>query len=227
MDAPAPLQDIVRQHYLFADLSAAQQDRILENSALVRLDSGEMLFNRGDPARHFYLVMHGRVELCLLSPAGDKKILDVIGPGKTFGEAIVFHRQKFFPVCAMGMEASELCRIESEAYLSVLTEDVNACLALLGNVCRRLHYQVLEIEDLSITNATHRLVRYLLEKLEVTSGDRGRIELDLPRQDIASRLSVKPETLSRLLKRLVTEAVVRVDGRRVDVLSVERLRRFE
>jgi CRP-like cAMP-binding protein len=51
--------------------------------------------------------------------------------------------------------------------------------------------------------------------------------LDLPRQDIASRLSVKPETLSRLLKRLVTEGVVRVDGRRVDVLSVEQLRRFE
>ena len=86
---------------------------------------------------------------------------------------------------------------------------------------------MLEIEDLSITNATHRLVRYLLEHLQPTGEDRGRIDLDLPRQDIAARLSVKPETLSRLLRRLVDEKVLAVNGRRLEVISLEQLRRFE
>lgn len=227
MDTAPLLQQVVRHHFLFSGLSAQQQDRILEHCSLVRVGGGEMLFNRGDPARHFYVVIQGKMELCLISPMGDKKILDVIGPGKAFGEAIVFHRQKNFPVCALGMEPTELCRIESETYLSVLSQDVNACLVLLGSVCRRLHSQVLEIEDLSITNATHRLVRYLLEHLQPTGEDRGRIDLDLPRQDIAARLSVKPETLSRLLRRLVDEKVLAVNGRRLEVISLEQLRRFE
>ena len=102
-----------------------------------------------------------------------------------------------------------------------------ACLALLGDVCRRLHWQLQEIENLSITNATHRLVRFLVDQLEMTGKNQATIELDLSRQVIAAKLSIKPETLSRLLRRLVNEHVLEVEGRRLKVLDVAGLKKFE
>ena len=227
MDANSNESALLRRNYLFAGLPPEDLDGIIENASLVTVRAGEMLFNRGEPARHFFMVIEGRIELSLVSPLGEKKIIDVISSGNTFAEAIMFNSQSLFPVCACGMENSLLVRIDNKKYLAALADNAGACLTLLGDVSRRLHWQLQEIENLSITNATHRLVRFLVDRLELTTPDKGVIELDLSRQVIAARLSIKPETLSRLLRRLVDEGVLQVDGRQLNVMSVDSLKRFE
>jgi CRP-like cAMP-binding protein len=227
MDTRSESADFLRRNYLFAGLPADHLEDIVEQASLMTVQSGQMLFNRGDPARHFFLVIEGRIELSVVSPTGDKKIIDVIGPGHTFAEAIMFRQQGAFPVSAFGMEDTQLIRIENQRYLQALKKDAAACLVLLGDVSRRLHWQLQEIENLSITNATHRLVRFLLERLEVTTEDRGIIDLDISRQAIAAMLSIKPETLSRLLRRLVDSGILVADGRSLHVSSVAMLKQFE
>ena len=49
-----------------------------------------MLFDRGQPARHFYIVVDGQVNLVLYSKAGEEKIVDILGPGQSFAEAVMF-----------------------------------------------------------------------------------------------------------------------------------------
>jgi CRP-like cAMP-binding protein len=227
MDMNSESAALLRRNYLFAGLPPDRLEGIIENASVVTVQVGQMLFNRGDPARHFFLVLDGRIELSVVSPTGDKKIIDVIGPGNTFAEAIMFQQQNTFPVCAFGMEDSRLVKVENQPYLEALRTDAEACLVLLGDVCRRLHWQLQEIENLSITNATHRLVRFLLDRLEMTGDDRGVIDLEMSRQAIAARLSVKPETLSRLLRRLVDGGILGAEGRCLNVISVAGLKQFE
>ena len=227
MDLQSNESTLLRQNYLFAGLPPEHLEEIIGRASLVNVRAGEMLFNRGEPASHFFLVVEGRIELSLISPTGDKKIIDVISPGNTFAEAIMFQRQSTFPVGAFGMETSLVIKIENQRYLAALNENAQACLALLGDVCRRLHWQLQEIENLSITNATHRLVRFLVDQLKMSGKNQGTIDLDLSRQVIAAKLSIKPETLSRLLRRLVNEQVLEVQGRQLKVLDVAGLKRFE
>jgi CRP-like cAMP-binding protein len=215
MDPQSNESKLLRQNYLFAGLPPEHLKEIIGRASMVNVRAGEMLFNRGDPASHFFLVVEGRIELSLVSP------------GNTFAEAIMFQRQNTFPVGAFGMETSLVIKIENQRYLAALNENAQACLALLGDVCRRLHWQLQEIENLSITNATHRLVRFLVDQLEMTGKNQATIELDLSRQVIAAKLSIKPETLSRLLRRLVNEHVLEVEGRRLKVLDVAGLKKFE
>ena len=82
-----------------------------------------------------------------------------------------------------------------------------------------------EVEDLTVQNATHRLVRYLT--LQLTEDGGTSFELRLSRQVIASSLSIQPETLSRLMRNLVKEGIIEVDGRTVHVPDVQRLKNFE
>ena len=84
-----------------------------------------------------------------------------------------------------------------------------------------------QIERLTIQNAHSRLVSYLLDHVVASNEDEATIRLDLPRHVVASRLSVTPETLSRLLRNLVDEGIVTIEDRLIFVHSLGRLRLYD
>lgn len=212
--------EALRGHYLFAGLDLSQLDTIAAASRFVRLSAAQTLFSQGDPARHFYLVIDGQIKLCLTSRNGAEKIVEVIYAGQTFAEAVAFMTAHRFPVSAIANEATKLLSIPSETYLGVLASSNEACFSLLGDVCRRLHARLADIESLTLQNASFRLVRFFLQRMEPDSPV---INLELSRQDIAARLSIKPETLSRIIRTMVDSGIIEVDGKLVTVLDREAL----
>ena len=227
MEKDSPQYHAVRQHYLFSGLEEPDFDRLVKTMSAERLDKGEVLFHRGDDAQHFFFVESGQIELSLISPGGHKKIVEVISHGRTFAEAIVFMRDHKYPVTAEALSDSVLFRIPNRAYLELLSDDSDACLRLLSDVCRHLHARVREIERLTIQNARSRLSSYLIDHIVESEDDEATIRLDLPRHVIASRLSVTPETLSRLLRTMTDEGILTIEDRVIFVHSLARLRPYD
>ena len=227
MDKSGTLYGLVRQHYLFAGLAEQEFEVLAGHMHEERLGKGEVLFHRGDNAQHFYFLESGQIELSLLSSNGQKKVIEVVGHHRTFAEAVMFMREGNFPVTAEALTDSVLVRVGNEAYRDVLNASPDACFRLLSDVCRHLHARVREIEHLTIQNASSRLSSYLLDHITDVRGDEATVHLDLPRQVIASRLSVTPETLSRLLRQLVDEGILTVEDRFIFVRSLARLRPYD
>ena len=226
METASPQFERIREHYLFAGLSQADFEALATQIALKKLDKGEVLFHRGDPAEHFYFLDTGLVELSLISPAGEKKILEVIGPGRTFAEAVAFMREARFPVTAEALDSSLLCQVPNMAYEHILRSDSDACLRLLSDISRHLHARVREIERLTVQNSRSRLASYLLDHVVETNDDEATVRLELPRHVIAARLSMQPETLSRLLRVLTDDGIITVEDRVIFVHSLARLRPY-
>ena len=67
----------------------------------------------------------------------------------------------------------------------------------MAQMSRRLHWQIAEIDRLTLHNAAFRVIAYLLDQVPSTDLDSSVIHLDTPKHVIASRLSITPETLSR------------------------------
>lgn len=228
MDKNSSLFESVRRHYLFAGLDEESFDRLAAEMRVKTLDQGEVLFHRGDPADSFYYVDTGLIELSLISATGDKKTLEVVDPGRTFGEAVTFMQEVKFPVTAEALQDSQLCEIPNRAFLDMLRTNRDACMRLLADLSRHLHARVREIENLSIQNARHRLSSYLMDHIvDRRDGDQATARLELPRHVIASRLSIKPETLSRLLRSLVDDGIVSIEDRVVFIHSLDRLRPYD
>lgn len=227
MERESPQYAIVRQHYLFSGLEESDFDTLVDAMSEEKFGKGEVLFHRGDAANSFYFLETGQVELSLISPAGQKKVIEVVSPNRTFAEAVVFMRETRFPVTAEALLDSVLYRIPNEAYLNVLYGNPDACLRLLSDVCRHLHARVREIERLTIQNARSRLSSYLVDHIVAAEDDEATIRLDLPRHVIASRLSVTPETLSRLLRNLTDEGILTIEDRVIFVHSLARLRPYD
>lgn len=217
----------MRQHYLFSGLEQADYDALTQRVSVVQLDKGEILFHRGDRAENFYFVNGGQLELNLIAPTGQKKVMEVIGPDRTFAEAVAFMREHKYPVTCEALSDSILCQIPNQAYLDIVYANPDACMRLLSDLSRHLHARVREIERLTVQNARDRLVSYLLEHIVESDDDEATIRVELPRHVIASRLSITPETLSRLLRNLVEDRILTIEDRVIFVHSLSRLRPYD
>ena len=227
MEKDTPQYERIRGHYLFSGLTDGEFESLAAEVAVETYDKGEILFHRGDTADAFFYIESGHVELSLISRDGQKKVVEVIAHGRTFAEAIIFMADAKFPVSAEALSDSVVYRIPNDAYRSLLQDSSDACMRLLSDVCYHLHQRVQEIERLTIQNARSRLASYLIDHIVETDDDVATVRLDLPRHVVASRLSITPETLSRLLRSMSDDGILTVDDRLIFVHSLSRLRPYD
>jgi CRP-like cAMP-binding protein len=213
----------LRQAPLLAALTDAQLERVEQRATSLRLDEGQWLFSQDDPATRFYFVRRGKVRLFRLSADGDEKIIELVGPGQTFAEALMFMGTGRYPVCAAALDSTELMAIDVEDFAAMLRESPETCFALLGALSQRLHRLIAEIDNLTLHSATGRVARWLLAQLPDGGGE---LALSVRKAVIASRLSIKPETWSRITRRLAERRIIAVDGQRISVLDRGALQRL-
>ncbi|MFP4682950.1 MAG: Crp/Fnr family transcriptional regulator [Ectothiorhodospira sp.] len=214
------LEELQRLH-LFEPLDPDQLVRVRDSLRVRHCRAGESLFAQGDPASHFFFVKSGAVKLYLLSREGDEKVVEVIQTGQLFAEAVLFMDEARYPVNATPLIGTELVIFDNSCFLGLLEESPGLALKLLGALSRRIHDLLNHIDELTLHNATHRLVAYLLAH---GGGQPGRVHLNAPKQVIASRLSMKPETLSRILARLRDRGLLSVEGDTLHLLDEAGLR---
>ena len=191
--------------------------RLLTSSFVEDYEAGHLLFDRGQPAQYFFIVIEGQVNLVIYSKAGEEKIVDILGPGNSFAEAVMFMAAPGYPVSAVAATQSKVARFPSREYLAILRESPETCLRMLGNLSQRLHMRLRDIEYLTLESATHRLVRLIESRLPVDANGPAEVTLQESRQELASRLSMKPETLSRILRHLADNGAIVVHGRVLQV----------
>ncbi|MBA1145450.1 Crp/Fnr family transcriptional regulator [Ectothiorhodospiraceae bacterium WFHF3C12] len=214
--------EVLAGHYLFAPLDGPRLRRLAETARRLELRAGEALFQRGDPASRFFLVEQGQIKLFRVSAAGQEKVVEIMGPGDTFAEAVMFMGTNRYPVNAAAVEPTVLHGIANATYLDILREDAEACLKLLGDLSQRLHRRLNEIDTLTLQRANDRVVRFLVERLPETGPPV--IELPAAKHIVASRLAIQPETFSRILLQLSQAGAIEVQGREIRVLDAGTLR---
>ncbi len=213
--------DDLRRAPLLSRLAPEQLERVSRQAVRIRLDAEQLLFSQGDSATRFYLLLTGQMRLFRLSPEGAEKVIEIVSPGQTFAEALMFLNAPRYPVCASALAPSELIAIDARDFAGMLRESVDTCFLLLGALSQRLRGLIGEIDDLTLHTATSRVARYLAAKMPP---DGRTLELDVRKGVLASRLSVQPETFSRVIKSLSGQGVIRIQGNQITILDPAALR---
>lgn len=214
----------MRQCVLLQPLDNDDFDTVAQSARATQLPNGSAIFSQGSPLTHIYFLISGSIKLQRLSPMGDEKVIEIIRPGQTFAEAVLFAGGAQYPVSAIAISASVVVGIHAETYYKLLNESNALCLNLLSKVSQRLHWMVNEIDRLTLHNATFRLIDYLLSHIPAESNERTGVSLNAPKHVIASRLSIKPETLSRTLKDLSKQGLIKLDGSEIELINIYKLR---
>jgi len=218
--------DALRKNILFSALDEEQFRRVLAASKAVALKEGDMLFQQQQIADYFYLLETGEIKLYRLSADGAEKVIELIKAGQTFAEAMMFMEGGFYPVNAQAVTESRLIRVEMAMFRDLLEHSPKTSLKILGYMSQRLHGLVQEIDQLSLQNAKMRVVQFLLRELPDNASSPCQLQWNTPKTVLASRLSVRPETFSRILQQLTQEQLIKVDKKSVEILDIEGLKAY-
>lgn len=218
--------ETVRRVYLFSGLADEEFLDVIVHATPITLAPGQLLFNQGDPAVAFYWVAEGVVRLFRASPQGEEKVIDLVGVNRMFAEATLFMGGRY-PVNAAAQGSCRLLAFDSRAFKEWLGRDSERCFRMMAGMSARLHKLVNEIDRLTLMKGADRLLQYLLDHSDPDETGRQRVEWEAPKQVIASRIGVKPETLSRLLHKLTDQGCIEVHGQVLYIRDAERLRQAD
>lgn len=223
--SPQSISQTLASFFLFRELNFDQIEKIAAESRMIDFPKGETVFNRGDPALGLYILLDGQLKLGLTSPQGIEKIISIITPGESFGEAILYLERQF-PVYAKAIQDSQVLLVPKSLIFAMLDSDPHYARKMLAGLSIRMHQLIQDIEMLSLQSSTQRFIGYLLQ-ISAKAEDATKIRLPTNKATIASLLNLTPETLSRVLTKLQHLELIEKGGKDITIIDVKKLRSYD
>lgn len=186
---------------LFAGLSAEDLSAVLGEARSVRVPRNGTVFEQGEDAHSFFLLLHGHVRATKTTPTGDQIVVRYVVAGETFGVALAIGL-KHYPATATAVDDSIVLAWPSLVWPRLATKFPSltaSTLQTVGNRLQETHSRVIEMSTQQVEQRiAHALLR--LAKQAGRKHDHG-VEIDFPisRQDIAQMTGTTLHTVSRIL----------------------------
>ena len=208
---------------MFADLAPEDLERIARIVDVRSVSQGDYLFREGEMVRGFYIVRQGAVNVHRLGADGMEKVIHVFRQAQSFAEGAL-SGDGGYPASARAVENSELLFIPRAEFLSLIKTHAELALRMIASMSQHLRLLVNAVEDLQGKDVETRLIHWLLKRCPVPRpASPFEIALDVTKTVLAAELSTRNETLSRALARLRDAGQIAVEGKRIRILSPQRL----
>jgi CRP-like cAMP-binding protein len=209
----------------FGTLPNAPLELIAGGSYSRTASRGQVLCRRGETPQGFHILVKGRVKLALLSTDGAERVLDVVLPGRTFGEAGAF----LGAPCALHAEAlmeSRLVFVELPTLRTAISRWPQVADLMLRLLAQRAQRLTTDLEGCCLHSASQRVAALLLRDAvaDPEVPDRASLELPAAKTVVASSLNLSAETFSRELHGLARSGLIEVERRTVRIPSLQHLR---
>jgi CRP/FNR family transcriptional regulator, cyclic AMP receptor protein len=182
---------------------------------------GEVVFHRDDPADSLHLVVRGRFGARVLTPLGDSVLVDVLGPGQSFGELALFLPDARRSATVEALEAGETRSIFRNDFAVLQREHPAVKDVLLRLLAEQLRRSTDRVVEAHYVDAETRVRRRLVE-LASTYEDG---VVPLTQEDIAAMAGTSRATVNRVLREEARLGAVALARGRTTVLDSEGLER--
>jgi CRP/FNR family transcriptional regulator, dissimilatory nitrate respiration regulator len=216
--------DLLHDTIMFKVFDAKQLADLDKMTTQVELDAEQVLFQQGQEFKCFYYVVSGIIKLSSVSMDGSENVIEIMQKEHFFAESLMFINKPLYPVQAASVVKTTLFAIDAKKYRDLISQSENAMMHLLGDFSHRIHQLVSQIEDISFHSTKSRVASYILRCCDMHSSLT--FSLDIPKNIIASRLSMKPETFSRALHFFDGKGIIKVSKRTIEVHNKDELIEF-
>jgi CRP/FNR family cyclic AMP-dependent transcriptional regulator len=207
--------DNLRSVNLFADLKDNELETISRILYVNTYHRGQLIFQEGEDGNALFVVLKGRVKVCLYDEEGREYVLDVIGKDGFFGELALIDELPR-SANAIAMEGSDLLIVRRADFTKLLMENPSISVNILKVLAGRLRVADERIKWLAFLNVEGRILKYLLEvgsRLGIRMKDYIIIERGPSQIEIANSCGCSRETVSRMVSSLVKKGVISVRRR--------------
>ena len=219
---PGDLQIIARVA-VFRGLKPETIQHIVASATAMMLRPREIVCRQGNPAASFFIMIDGWTKHYRINRSGEETVIHIMTRGDSFAEAAALTRGRF-PATAEAVTDSRIVRVPADHIVNCIRENPDIALAMIASTSQRLQHLMQQVEQLKAQTGVQRVAEFLASRATVDSGSCV-ITLPYDKVLIASRLGLKPESLSRVFAKLRSVGVA-VHAGNVAVSDVARLRRL-
>ena len=216
---PRLLEGVLSNVHLFRCLGQRQITDLAARAKGLHFRRGATVCPQGRCMPGLHAIAYGQVKLAFRGAEDEERVMRIAGPVETFGlAASVLARPA--PYEAVALDDSLLVMVPSAAVLAMVENDPRFGRAVIHALAESTMTLLAEVEAGALRGGVQRLASYL-DSLAGTGGGNGTCTVRLPttKTVIASRLGVKKETLSRLLRELAQKGLIAVEQREIAILD--------
>lgn len=189
----------------------------------LKLKKGEVLFREGEPVTGVYFVYSGSMKVYKRWDE-DKDLIIRFAKGG----AIVGHRglggNLVYPISAAALEPSVVCFIDTGLFEATLKTNSEFTAQLIHFLVQELYESEKKMRNLAHMPVKGRVAEALVHLKELFGeDDKGFINIDLSRQDLASFAGATYETVFRMINELVKEKLIKLSGKSIAIADYGRL----
>jgi CRP-like cAMP-binding protein len=214
----------LRSCQLFAGLAPADLHAVADITVVKSLDKGDYLFHEGDPSQGFYVIQKGAINVHRVNAVGKEQVIRIFRSGESLAEATLATLSGY-PADARAIEPSQVLLVQKAGFLSLLRQQPELALRMLGSMSLHLRDLVSQLEDMTLKDVETRLANWLVKRCATRDAEGPvTIELKTTKRVLAAELGTVSETFSRTLAKFREQKLVAVKGKTVTILSPGRLK---
>src|SRR6266446_7334604 len=158
---PSSKLAVLRKHPIFCDLDNEAFEQLCRYAKHSTLKRGTTIVSKGDPGNSLIAVISGTVKISVSSADGRSAILNLIGPGGTFGEVAVLDGQAR-TADATANTNCEIFIIDRRDFLPFVRSQPALAMKFIELLCARLRRTSEQVEQLILKDLPGRLASALL-----------------------------------------------------------------
>lgn len=218
------LDGLLSNQPLFKHISPFELESLKRDVSKLKVDKNFTLFQKDEQADACYILVYGLVKLAIPSSNGNDKIIELIRPGQSIGEAMIFLDEPY-PFYAEAIENSLLLKVPKSSLFKLLDHSPAIARQMMAGLSYRMLGFIRNVERQTSHTALQRVIDYILQAAKYQNSDD--IHLELKKNVVASLLNLTPETFSRMLHHLSEMELIQVSSSRIRILSADLLRSFK
>lgn len=211
---------------LLSELQDAELEALAEVAVVRRVPQDAIILLAEEEGDTLFVIVKGRVKVTVMSEDGREVILSILKDGDIFGEMSLLDG-KPRSASVIATDETELIMLRRSDFLSRLERYPQMASKMLATLASRLRRTNRQVESLALLNVYGRIAGTLLQLADDqgVKTDQGIIIPERPiHQEIANMAGTTRETVSRVLNDLERRGYIVRDGRKIVILSADRLR---
>ncbi len=214
---------VLRQHPIFRDLEPEALEQLCRYARHMSLKRGATICSKGDPGNSLFAVISGTVKISVSSPDGRNAILNLFGPGETFGEIAVLDGQAR-SADAIANTNCEIFVIDRREFLPFVRSQPELAMKFIELLCERLRWTSDQVEQVILQDLPGRLASALLGLTEKRKLEPGSRTIAITQQEISEMVGMTRESINKQLRVWAARSWVRLEHGAIVVLDTGSLR---
>lgn len=207
----------------FNDLLDETRQALAEAAVHRQFHAGQVIYLEGEPAESIYILEAGWVKATRMTLDGREQAMMFLRPVDVFGDIAVLTGVPY-PGTVTALEDVSVWGIPANTILDLLQQNSTFALAVIRHLGQRVLHFIRLVEDLSLRSVESRLARTLLQHAELRDGQMVVLRRNWATFDqMAVRLGTVRDVLSRALKNLEMENLLKVGKQRIVLLDPQGL----